>query len=331
MKKNSFGSLIMILAAICFNQLVDIRIVNAAAALAAPFADSYTITSLGSAPGVVPLYGGLTLLAGTTDTLLIGGQANGSGGTLYTIGVTRDIDGHINGFSGSASVFGPAPYNDGGVTYGPGGVLFASQWPVNMLSQYKPGSTSPDKVIDLTPLGVAGSHSAINFVPSGFGGAGLMKLVSYIGGEFYTATFSPDGNGTYDITSVTLETTLPGGPEGFVYVPGGSPDFSAPSMLVSEFAAGTVGAYDVDAFGNPILGTRRDFITGLDGAEGAFIDPLTGDFLFSTFGGGDQIFVVKGFAVPPSEVPEPSSIALFGFCALGLASKSVRRRVTAAI
>ena len=39
----------------------------------------------------------------------------------------------------------------------------------------------------------------------------------------------------------------------------------------------------------------------MGGADGAFIDPLTGDFLFSTFGGGDRVIVVRGFArtLPP--------------------------------
>ena len=40
----------------------------------------------------------------------------------------------------------------------------------------------------------------------------------------------------------------------------------------------------------------ENFITGLSGAEGAFIDPLTGDFLFSTFG-GNRVILVTGFAV----------------------------------
>lgn len=36
-------------------------------------------------------------------------------------------------------------------------------------------------------------------------------------------------------------------------------------------------------------------VTGLNGAEGALIDPVTGDFLFSTFGSGNEVFKVTGF------------------------------------
>lgn len=240
-----------------------------AAVISPFFSGSYTLNDLGSVPGVSPLYGGLTLLAGSSNTLLIGGFANTSNGTLYQVGVTRDAQGHINGFSGAASVFGAGPYNDGGLTYGPGGVLFASQWPVNMLSQYLPGSTSPDKVIDLGPFGVASSHAALNFVPTGFGGAGALKMVSWSGGQFYTANLAPDGLGTFNITSIVDELiSLPGGPEGFAYVPLGSPLFALPSLLVSEFSAGNVATYNVDSNGNPILGTRQDFITGLAGGRG---------------------------------------------------------------
>lgn len=50
-------------------------------------------------------------------------------------------------------------------------------------------------------------------------------------------------------------------------------------------------------------------MTGLSGAEGAAIDPLTGDFLFSTFGGGDRVIVVRGFAAPVGILGEtPRSI-----------------------
>ena len=36
----------------------------------------------------------------------------------------------------------------------------------------------------------------------------------------------------------------------------------------------------------------------MNGAEGAFIDPVTGDFLFSTFGGGDRVVSIQGFSAP---------------------------------
>jgi hypothetical protein len=69
-------------------------------------------------------------------------------------------------------------------------------------------------------------------------------------------------------------------------------------MLVSEYQAGQVAAYAVNANGDPIISSRRTFITDLSGADGAYIDPVTGDFLFSTFGSGDRVIVVRGFAKP---------------------------------
>ena len=264
-----------------------------------PYDTVYTFLDLGSVPGVPPLYGGLSFILDDPDTLIIGGHANTAAGSLYAITVVRDDSNHVIGFNGSASYFADAAYNDGGVVYGPDDVLFLSRWPVNEMGQNKFGSTTTDKIIDLYDVGVAYSHAALNFVPPGFPGEGQMKLVSWSGGQWYTAYYSPDGAGTYDIDSATYETSIIGGPEGFIYVPPGSPLFADyNSMLVSEYSAGQVATYELDADGDPVPASRVSFITGLTGAEGAAIDPLTGDFLFSTFGGGDRVIVVQGFAAP---------------------------------
>lgn len=302
--------------------------------LGSDFAGHYTVTDVGSVNGLPSNYGGLTFL--NTNTLLIGGAANGAAGSLYTIDVVRNAQDHITGFNGTAARYGTqiGAYNDGGVTFGPGGVLFTSRWPVNQLGQTKPGSFTEDKVIDLGALGVAKSHAAINFVPTGFAGAGRAKLVSYGGGEWYSASLQADGTGTYDLVglnqvdldlSTSAIDSLGGGPEGFVYIGAANAGFGFDSMLVSEYASGRVGAYQIDANGDPLLGTRREFLSELTGAEGAVIDPLNGDFVFSTFGGGSRLIVVSGFVAPPPAIPEPSTWALM---LLGVACSAVlvRRR-----
>jgi hypothetical protein len=280
----------------------------AAQVVSAPFDSDYTVDLLGSVPGVPANYGGLTFAQGDPDTILIGGSANGAGGLLYSIGVVRDDENHIVGFTGTAEQFASAPYNDGGVTYGPGDVLFLARWPVNELGQNLPGSFATSKIIGMTQFGVSSSLSAIQFVPAGFPGAGSFKMVTYSAGNWFDATVVPDGSGTYDLANVTFRVQIPGGPEGFVYVPPGSPQFDDfSSILVAEYAAGKIATYEIDGDGDPILATRQDFLTGLTGAEGAVVDPVTGDFLFSTFGGSNQVVAVRGFGAPTACVACPAT------------------------
>jgi hypothetical protein len=136
------------------------------------------------------------------------------------------------------------------------------------------------------------------FVPAGFAGAGQFKVVSYNGSLVYTAGLAPDGGGTFDIASMSGGVEVEGNPEGMVYIRAGSPEFASDSVLISEYGAGAVGAYEIDGNGDPIRSTRRTFMSGLSGAEGAHIDAETGDFLFSTFGGGNRVIVVRGFSSP---------------------------------
>lgn len=261
------------------------------------YAGTYGLSDLGSVPGLPPPYGGLTLKYNDTNTLLIGGAANTGAGAIYEIQVVRGAGDHIIGFSGTVTLHAIAEYNDGGVVYGPGNVLFLARWPVNGLGQVLPGSAVTDKIIDMSAFGMEGSLSALNFIPAGFPGAGRVKMVTWAGGQWNDVVLAPDGMGMQDVVSVTEvpASRLPGGPEGFVFVEAGRPLFPSPAMLVSEYSAGNVAAYDMDTNGDPIVASRRDFVVGLGGAEGAFIDPLTGDFLFSTFGGGDRVVVVRGF------------------------------------
>jgi hypothetical protein len=272
------------------------------AQVVAPFYSGiYSITNLGSVTGVPTNYGGLIFKAGDANTILLGGAANSSGGLFYSVPVTRGAGNHIVSL-GTATALGFGTHNDGGVAYGPGGVLFYSEYSTNNAGQVKPGDNSDDKTVALTPLGIAVSTGALNFVPAGYNGAGQFKISSWSGGEFYTVNLAPDGGGTYNLTGASLQVTLPGGPEGFVYVPFGSPLFPSQSMLVSEYSNDTVGSYTIDGNGNPVLASRQDFITGLTGAEGAAIDPLTGDFFFSTFGGSNQVIEVQGFVAPAAPV-----------------------------
>src|SRR5262245_2819107 len=260
-----------------------------------PFDTDYSVLDLGSAPGVQANAGGLVFVPSDSDTLLIGGAANSPIGKVYSIGVTRGMDGHVTGFNGTAAVYANAPGIgsggiDGGLAFGPNGELFYTSYPDNSIGQIKLGSTGPDAQIALSsllPTPIASSVGALAFVPPGFAGAGRFKLVQYDGnGNWYDVTLAPNGGGTYDVTGVTFVRAIGRGPEGIIYVKAGSPQFSGDSALISEYGNGSIGAYDLDANGDPLPATRREFITGLTGAEGAAIDPMTGDFFFSTFGGG---------------------------------------------
>src|SRR5690606_33636687 len=128
-------------------------------------------------------------------------------------------DCHVTGWAGTPiQEFGEAAYNDGGVSYGPDDVLFLARWPVNELGQQTLGSNATDKVISLANFNVVSSPGGLNFVPPAFAGEGQLKMVSWSGGQWYSAELVPDGNGTFDLANVTMQTTIIGGPEGFVHL-----------------------------------------------------------------------------------------------------------------
>lgn len=261
------------------------------------FNELYHINSLGTlnipAPG-----GGLVFKAEDPNKIIVGGAANSLSGALYEFTVIRDSGGHITGV-GPASYLGSASYVDSGITYEPTtGVLFVCGWPDNLLHQYKPGNyTTPSKTIN---LGVNNPASSIGFVPASYPGSGRAKLVIRSAGIGYDITLIPDGTGTFNIGPVApQEGALLGNPAGFTYVPLGSALFAKPSMMVTEYSSGAVGAYELDEdTGWAIVSSRRAVAAGLTGARGAAVDPVTGDYILSTFDGTVRLWNITGGFVP---------------------------------
>src|SRR5262249_3237616 len=159
--------------------------------------------------------------------------------------------------------------------------LFYTTFNTNMLGQIKPGSTAPDKLINLTPLGVTSSTGGFTFVPPGFPGAGEVRITSFNGGGLCRGTKKPAGQGTFAPLPATLLTTIIAGQgaENLVFVQAGTPAFPVPSMLVMDFVQTRISAYELDLLGVPVISTRRDFMTGVLRPEGAILDPLTNDFV----------------------------------------------------
>lgn len=299
--------------------LAAVAVAAAAPALGqtvAPFyAANYSFTNLGSPPGVPGALGGITFKRNDPNTVLIGGAANGSSGAIYQIGVVRDGEGNITGWNGTASILSTAPNIDGGLCYNLDGVLFFTGYSNNTIGYVQPGASTPFAIFNLntTPGNtIQSSVGTLQFIPNGFRGAGSLIVGSYSGGGWDKLILAVDQPLSYVIAGfvegpATSQTN--GGPEGIVYIPTSNVLFSDDQyVLITEYGVGRVSSYVIDANGFPIASSRRDFITGLGGAEGATLDPVTGQFMFSTFGGGDRVIVVRGFVPRPPCIPDVAGV-----------------------
>ncbi len=248
---------------------------------------------------------------------------------IYSVGLTRDVGGHITGFTGNASTFATAPNIDAGLSYGPANVLFATTFSDNKMLQYKLGSTTPDKTINLTSLGIATSTGGLGFVPVGDPGAGSVWISSYTSGTMYKADLVADGSGTFDLANVSQIGTLGSQLENFAWVPAGSPAFSNASRYVVASVDRKVMAYTLNANGDPIVSSGQSFInwtpdTGAPLPIGMFLDPLTNDLLISEWH-DSHLYRISGF----TPVPEPSTLALAGLTMAGYAALMRRRKPVA--
>jgi hypothetical protein len=272
----------------------------------------YTCYAFFVPTGVATPIGGVTFV--DNNTLLIGGYAFpgnpvAANGIIQTVSVIRGAGGHITGI-GAPLQFSTAPYVDD-LALGPNGVvLFTGNGP-DTLGQIKPGSASPDKTVPWLAPAPYDTVGGIALVPSGFPGAGHLKIVSYTTGAWFDATLVPDGSGTYDVNATTLKTILSTndpwplngrGPEGMAYVKGTNPGFGGTdSVLVTNSITGVVAAYPLDSNGDPIVGSGWVFASQFVGRpRGGAIDPLTGDLLFTVSDLGlnnNLVFVISGFQV----------------------------------
>jgi hypothetical protein len=263
----------------------------------------YTLTDLGSINLLPPKYGGLTIRPDQPNTLYIGGDANVAAGKIYTVALVRDpVTHHITGFGSDAVIYSEGGNNDGGIFFAPNGTLLFTRYSMNELGQILPDNTY--LTTSLTQYGIGSSVGSLALVPAGYPGAGNLIFASYNWDILYNVPYTIDGSGQYILANQTSQvsvTELANGPEGIAYIPSGSLGFPNLSMAISSYGNGTVVVYEVGNDGLPNIATGKNMVTGLTGAEGAWIDPVTGDFIFSTFGGGDKIIRISGF-VPPSGI-----------------------------
>lgn len=255
-----------------------------------PFNTAFTAVDLGQVPGTGS-YGGITFKHDDPNVLLFGAYGSGR---IISVPVQRDAQGHIQGF-GSYSVHatvGASTGVDGGLCYGPGNVLFHTWYGQNQLGQIKVGSSTDDRVIALSPLGIASSVGTCAFAPAWVGNAGHLKIASYGASTWYDVTLAADGNGTFSIANVGPAIQMFGGPEGILFVPPAVPMLGG-KVLIAQWGGPGVVAYDLDANGDPLPNTGQVVLTGVSGNSGGAVDPVSGDLLF-TGGGGHLVALHQG-------------------------------------
>ncbi len=261
-----------------------------AQAVLPPFNTTWQIVNLGQIPGVTS-YGGTAIAAANPNTLLVSPWPSTS---IDAVPLIRNGAGAIVG-TGTATPVITVGGTDGGLAFGPGGVLFSTWFGSNNLNQTKPGSIATDRVDALFPLGLGASVGTCTFVPAGMPGAGRLKLCSWTPAFFHDVPLTPDGNGTYAPGTFGPAITLANDVEGMVYAPPGTPSFGG-QLLVCEWSAGNIVAYQIDANGDPLPTTRQEIVGGALYPGGGTRDPITGDFVF--LGANGTLLILRQGATP---------------------------------
>ena len=279
--------------------------------LAPEFAPFYSMYELGTVPGVPSPLGGAVVKAGDPSKLLIAGNSENPLGAIYEIDVVRDPCGHIVAFSGLARQVAATRYVDANLVYWDSSLLLYTLWPFFGFAQLPPGAAEPAAPLDLRTLGLSQGADqgpgGLGLVPAGTPGADTerIRMVTWPEGRWLHLEASPGPGGLLTTGALTTTVPLPNNPGGFAYVPPGPPGFPAQSVIVAEWVQGDasrdrVAVYTTDGAADPVVASRKEFFTRFPRPWGAYFEPVTGHYLFLSWGTGtDRVFVVQGFVPPP--------------------------------
>ncbi len=273
------------------------------------YAGHYSIRSISNILTVPRFLGGVVIRTNNPNVMLVAGESESPAAKIYQVTLQRGADGHITNFTGTATVFAntPGASEDGnppwtGLSgdwdFGPNGVLFYLS-PDNSLGQIKSGFTSPAKHVDMGVAAGITVGGGVVTVPAGLPGAGRFKFLAASGSAWYDVPLTSDGSGTYNVGSPAATVALVGiFPFGAVYVPAGTAGFANASIVLCH-VSGSLLTYEVNSNGDPLPATVRTFVTGLVNPTGVSRDPVTGDFIFTSFDDTEGFYVVGNFAPAP--------------------------------
>jgi hypothetical protein len=297
--------------------------------LAPEFESLYEVFDLGTIPGVGDArLGGCALKPGDDSKLLFVWDSERPTSSIAEIGIARDKCGHIASFVGTAKALVTIPYADANIVVNSDGNLLVSQYPSAKITQVDSKTWTVTDSWSLTPTIAPVSEpwdpsmespGGLNLVPSSIAKAPMVRALTYPLGSWLRIDVSnkPGNPGLFNFDKVEKSgVALPNAPGGFAYIPPGSPGFSKPGILVTEWLRGDpktftspltkyvpeteeIPAYDLDEAGDPMVASRRVFFSAFYRPWGAYFEPVTGDYMFLSWGTSpDHIVQVRGFAKP---------------------------------
>jgi hypothetical protein len=266
---------------VAFRAVFGLLAVLAARAEAQNWPVGLTSTLQWTTPAVGPAhFGGVTFDASGSQMLVVGAGATVSA-TAFSYTPIRDPGtSRITGLSAGTS-FAPTPGGDGGLEL-QGGLLWWTKYGSHQVGQYNPANATSYSVGLPAFWSTTGG---LTFVPAGYPNAGMLLVSSYTFGWIYSFPLVSAGNGFFNLGPASLYANMPqAGSEGMKFITSGP---LAGHLLVANYTFQRIDAIPINpATSLPMGGVNtpvvNTIITGLAGAEGLGVDPVTGDLFISS-------------------------------------------------